>query len=48
LWQQISSRHVWRLLFSRQNVWALVLCLVIILVIIFTTDSAPLWIYQGF
>jgi hypothetical protein len=37
-----------RRLFSRQNRWALVLCLVIILVIIFTADSAPLWIYQGF
>jgi hypothetical protein len=24
------------------------LCLVIILVIIFTADTAPLWIYQGF
>ena len=33
---------------SRENVWALVLCLVVILVIIFTADSAPLWIYQGF
>ena len=32
----------------RDNLWALVLCLVIILVIIFTADSAPLWIYQGF
>jgi hypothetical protein len=39
---------VWRRIFSRQNVWALVLVLVIILVIIFTADSAPLWIYQGF
>jgi hypothetical protein len=33
---------------SRANIWALVLCLVVILVIIFTADSAPLWIYQGF
>ncbi len=37
-----------RRIFTRQNLWALVLCLVIILVIIFTADSAPLWIYQGF
>ena len=41
-------RDLLRRLFSRQNVWALVLCLVVILVIIFTADSAPLWIYQGF
>jgi len=39
---------LWRRIFTRQNTWALVLCLVIILVIIFTADSAPLWIYQGF
>jgi hypothetical protein len=25
-----------------------VLCLVLILLIIFTADSSPLWIYQGF
>ncbi len=37
-----------RRIFTRQNLWALVLCLVIILVIIFTADTAPLWIYQGF
>jgi hypothetical protein len=39
---------LWGRIFTRQNVWALVLCLVVILVIIFTADSAPLWIYQGF
>jgi len=33
---------------SRENLWALVLCLVVILLIIFTADTAPLWIYQGF
>jgi type II secretory pathway component PulL len=33
---------------SRENLWALVLCLVVILLIIFTADSSPLWIYQGF
>ena len=37
-----------RRLFSRENLWALVLCLVVILLIIFTADSSPLWIYQGF
>ena len=35
-------------LFSRENAWALVLCLVVIGVIIFTADQSPLWIYQGF
>ncbi len=46
--RRLFSWPVWRQIFSRQNTWALVLCLVIILVIIFTADSAPLWIYQGF
>lgn len=35
-------------IFSRENLWALVLCLILILLVIFTADSAPLWIYQGF
>ncbi len=37
-----------RRLFTRENLWALALCLILILVIIFTAGSAPLWIYQGF
>jgi len=35
-------------IFSKENLWALILCLIVIAIIIFTTDSAPLWIYQGF
>jgi hypothetical protein len=35
-------------LFSRENVWALLLALILILLIIVTADSSPLWIYQGF
>jgi hypothetical protein len=37
-----------RRLFSRENLYALGLCLIVILIIIATTDSAPQWIYQGF
>jgi hypothetical protein len=37
-----------RKLFSRENLLALALCLVVILLIIVTTDTAPQWIYQGF
>ncbi|GIL13807.1 MAG: hypothetical protein BroJett038_25270 [Chloroflexota bacterium] len=37
-----------RRLFSRENLLALALCLLAILLLIVTTDSAPLWIYQGF
>ena len=35
-------------LFSRENLLALGLCLLIILLIIVSSDSAPQWIYQGF
>lgn len=34
--------------FSRENLWALLLCLIVIAVIIMTADSSPQWIYQGF
>ncbi len=37
-----------RRIFSRENLWALALCLIVLAVILLTADSAPLWIYQGF
>jgi hypothetical protein len=37
-----------RRLFSRENLYALLLCLILIAIIIMTADQAPLWIYQGF
>jgi hypothetical protein len=33
---------------SKENVWAVVLVMIIIALIIFTADSTPTWIYQGF
>jgi hypothetical protein len=36
------------LILSRENLLAVALCLMVILLIIATTDSAPRWIYQGF
>jgi hypothetical protein len=35
-------------LFSRENLLAVLLCLLAILLLIVATDSAPQWIYQGF
>lgn len=35
-------------LLSRENLFALGLCIVVILLVIVTTDAAPQWIYQGF
>jgi hypothetical protein len=37
-----------RRVFSRENIFAIALCLIVIALIIVTTDSAPQWIYQGF
>ncbi len=35
-------------LFSRENVWALALALMLAALVILTASSAPIWIYQGF
>jgi hypothetical protein len=37
-----------RRLFSSENIAALLLCLILILITILTVDQAPQWIYQGF
>ena len=37
-----------RRLLTRENAYALALCLIVILLIVVTSDSAPQWIYQGF
>lgn len=37
-----------RHLFSRENLLAVALCLIVIALIVVTADSAPQWIYQGF
>ena len=31
-----------------ENVWAFFLFLIVVALIIFTTDDSPVWIYQGF
>jgi hypothetical protein len=33
---------------GRENLWALILALVIAALVILTASSAPTWIYQGF
>ena len=35
-------------IFSAENVWAILLFLIVIALVVFTTDSSPAWIYQGF
>lgn len=35
-------------LFSKENFYALLFCLMLIALILLTADTAPVWIYQGF
>jgi hypothetical protein len=35
-------------IFSPENIWALVLFLIVVALIVLTTDDSPNWIYQGF
>jgi hypothetical protein len=37
-----------RRIFSKENLWALVFAIALVLLVIVTADSSPLWIYQGF
>jgi len=37
-----------RALFTRENLLAVLLCLILMALVIFTTDTSPTWIYQGF
>jgi hypothetical protein len=35
-------------LFTKENAWAVLLALMLLALLVFTADSTPLWIYQGF
>jgi hypothetical protein len=37
-----------RRLLTRENLLALLLCLILIALLVLTADQAPQWIYQGF
>jgi hypothetical protein len=41
-------QKLFRSLFNKENLLAVLLCLILILLVIFTADSSPTWIYQGF
>jgi hypothetical protein len=41
-------KKVLKAVFSRENMLALLLCLILIALTIFTADTSPGWIYQGF
>jgi len=35
-------------LFSRENIYAVLICLILIAILILSADQAPQWIYQGY
>ena len=35
-------------LFSRENIYALLLFFIVVGLLLFTADTSPTWIYQGF
>lgn len=35
-------------LLSKENLYALFFCLMLIALVLLTADTAPVWIYQGF
>jgi hypothetical protein len=39
---------VHRYIFTRENLWALVFALVLVLLVILSSSTSPQWIYQGF
>lgn len=41
-------KKILSIVFSRENVLAFLLCLILIALVIFTADTSPTWIYQGF
>ena len=41
-------KKVTEILFTRENLLAVLLCLILIALVIFTADTSPTWIYQGF
>jgi hypothetical protein len=44
----VPRPSLWARLFSRENLLAAGLCLIVILIVILTSDNSPRWIYQGF
>jgi hypothetical protein len=43
LWNKLAHS-----LFTRENLYALLLCLALIALLVVTAGQAPQWIYQGF
>ena len=46
MWDTLKS--LWGRIATPENIWAFALFLIVVALVIFTTDSSPAWIYQGF
>jgi len=43
MWKRLAAR-----IFNRENLLALLLAILLVAILIFTSDTTPAWIYQGF
>ncbi len=43
MWKRLAAR-----ILTRENLLALLLALILVALLIFTSDATPAWIYQGF
>jgi hypothetical protein len=41
-------KDLFRSIFTRENIYAVLLCIILIAILILTADASPQWIYQGF
>jgi hypothetical protein len=41
-------KNFWKAFCTRENLLALLLALILVALVIFTADTSPTWIYQGF
>lgn len=41
-------KKIYDAVFTRENLLALLLALILVALVIFTADTTPTWIYQGF
>ncbi len=46
--RKIPNMKILHAIFSKENLYALLAFLIFVALVLFTANTAPLWIYQGF
>lgn len=46
MWSRVAL--AFKHLFSKENLWAILIAMALVAIVVLTSDSSPLWIYQGF